>query len=130
LLSKFKDDSSWDSANLGVLRKNSLSKKNPLPKLKIDELELYEPKKIKTMNEMILECDENEEKECDNKYVKHFINRRQRVDGIISQLIKSDDIRSKSFQSLKNLKSDRSLTKRTSKNVILENLDEYSSEDY
>jgi len=98
--------------------------------LKIDELELCEPKKIKTMNEMILECDENEEKECDNKYVKHFINKRQRVDGIISQLIKSDDIRSKSFQSLKNLKSDRSLTKRTTKNVILENLEEYSSEDY
>ena len=82
------------------------------------------------MNEMILECDENEEKECENKYVKNFIHKRQKVDGIFSQLIKSGDVRSKSFQSLKNLNSDRSITKTTARNVILENLEEYSSDDY
>lgn len=79
---------------------------------------------------MIVECDEIEENVPEDKQLRNFINKRQKVNGFISQLIKSDDVRSKSFQSLKNLKSDRSLSKQQNKNIILENLDEYSSEDY
>lgn len=129
-MSKFNDDSSWDSANFRNPSKNSLRKKNQMPKLKIDELELYEPKVIKTMNEMIVECDEVEEHDTEDKHLKTFKSKRQRVDGIFSQLIKSDDIRSKSFQSLKILKSDRSLPRTQNKNIILEDLDENSYEDY
>ena len=128
-LTKFEDDLSWDSINFGAKRKGSL-RKNNLPKLKIDELELYEPKIIKTMNEMIVECDELEENENKSKELQNFINKRQKVDGIISQLIGSDEIRSKSFNSLKILKSDRSIPQPVTKNVILENLDEYSSDEY
>ena len=82
------------------------------------------------MNEMIIECEETEENENMNKYLKTFINKRQKVDGIISQFIKSDDSRSKSFHSLKILNSERSITKQRAKNVILENLEEYSSDEY
>lgn len=106
-----------------------MSKKSQLPKLKIDELELVEPKVIKTLNEMIVECDEREETEDEKGYLKNLISKRQRVDCIFSQLIRSDDVRSKSFQSLKNLRSERSLPRAPTKNVILENLDEYSSDE-
>ena len=92
-------------------------------------MKLYEPKKIKKMNEMILECEETEENENVNKYLKTFRNKRQKVDGMISQLIKSDDLRSKSFHSLKIYNSDRTISNTKTKNVILENLEELSSDE-
>jgi len=79
---------------------------------------------------MILECEEQEEGEQDNKYLRNFISKRQKVDGFISKLMGSVDVQAKSLKSLQNLKSDRSLNPTCSKgNAIMEKLDECSSDD-
>ena len=105
----------------------SIRKKITLPKLTIDGLELYEPKKINTLNEMIVECEELEENEEDRHSFKNIIKKRQRMDDFICNLQKSEEVKSNNLNNLV-LQSERSRSVSRGKHIIVENQEEYSND--
>ena len=102
-----------------------------LPKLKIDELEFFEPVKIKTVNDVIFECEEKEEKE-DIKHVKPSLlslrKKRRKIDFVMKQLRNSDQIKSKNLEHLFSLKTYNINRIKKQRNIIFENKDEYYSD--
>lgn len=121
------DDITWRTKDSSDSRSSSLRKSNRLPKITIDELELYEPKKINTVNEMIIECEETEEKEDEIK--SKGSRNRTRMGDIMHKLHNSDEVKPRSFKSLYAIRTERSRSLSRGKDIILENKEEYSSED-
>lgn len=121
------DELTWDSDHKSNSRNSSLRQKGRIPNITIDELELYEPKKINTVNEMIVECEENEEGEQVKRIypgsdkLESLIQQRQLVDQMMNQLKDTDGVKSNSFRDMVN----NNKSQKEENDIILENQDEY-----
>jgi hypothetical protein len=121
------DELTWDSDHKSNSRNSSIRAQGRIPNLTIDELELYEPKKINTVNEMILECAENEEGEQVKRIypgsdkLESLIQQRQLVDQMMNKIKDTDELKSSSFRDLLNQNKSHS----NKNDIILENQEEY-----
>lgn len=94
-------------------------RRRPLRRFTVDELERHEPQKVTSVNEMIKECEENEEG-FPHKRV------RGRVEKLLIKIQENDEVKSQSFRDL--LRAGTENTSRSGKQII-EETDEFSSDD-
>lgn len=112
-------------------RKNSgwrRKKKLILPNFKSDVLDLFEPVKVKTRNDVIFECEEKEEADEKKDLKKDLLflrNKREKVYSVMSQLRKSAEIKFRLKGEYSPRKSDDSLLGKKTRSIIFENQDEY-----
>jgi hypothetical protein len=121
-----------NSLNLRKINNWRRMKKLSLPDFKGDELDFMEPIKIKTINAVIVECEEQDEKEDLKNVKKHLMclkNKRKKIDSVMNQLRKADKSKVKFLNDFCSLRSDKALSSKVARSVILENQDEYYSDE-
>lgn len=112
------DETSWNFDHNLNPKQSSLHEKGKIPNLSVDEIEFFKPKRINTVNEMIIECEETDENDCKNfdNPLKTDINDLKIKNKIFDKMIKkyknSDEINDK------NISDALSHKKKSNKNIF------------